>query len=138
MPIIYYPFMGKSVEMTNFARNLRMLMEHYGHTQMKLKERSGISQKTISNILNPNSDVSSPQFDHMVALASVYNIEVWHMLIPNAEIGMLLNRQIEKVVTNYTQVDKDSRENIARIAENEMRYCSNSKAETGQKRANSR
>jgi transcriptional regulator with XRE-family HTH domain len=47
-----------NAEAKNFSRNLKLLMKYHQDTQKKLEKRSGVSQKTISNMLNPGDETS--------------------------------------------------------------------------------
>ena len=53
--------MSKSAEYV--ANNVRRLMKHHGDTQMALSLKSGVAQKTISNILNQTAK-GGPNIDH--------------------------------------------------------------------------
>lgn len=107
----------------NFAFNLARLMDHHKDTQTTLAAKSGVSQKTVSNMLNPGED-KAPNLDNVGLVAKRYGLQTWHMLIPNAPIDILINSSIEKLVENYVAIDKDGRETVARVAENSARYIS--------------
>jgi transcriptional regulator with XRE-family HTH domain len=113
--------MPKSMHET-LSNNVQRLMEYHGNMpQTELAARTGISQRTISNVLNPGS-VGSITTKTIELLADFFNLEPYHLLIPNLPIEELLNKRIEKVIECYTQSSSDGRENIKRIAENEVRY----------------
>lgn len=59
---------------------------------------------------------------------------MWQLSMP-APLEVLLNRSIEKTLTCYAESSPEGRENIARIAENEMRY--NNATQVNKKEANS-
>lgn len=103
-------------EAKNFAKNLRILMKHHDDTQMTLSNRSGVSQKTISNMLNPGDD-NSPNLANVELIAKAYKLQTWHMLYPSAKLDILMNTAIEKFLDNYVNADKDTREAWARVAE---------------------
>jgi len=108
-------------EAKNFARNLKLLMDHHGDTQQILEKRSGVSQKTISNMLNPGDD-RSPNLSKVAMVAAAYKLKVWHLLLPDPPVEILLNQSVEKLIDNYTAIDKESRETVLRVAENSARY----------------
>lgn len=112
-------------EAKNLARNLIMLMDHYGDTQQDLHKRSGVAQKTISNMRNPGDD-RAPNLDNVAKVAAAYKLKTWHLLLPNATLDILLNLCVEKLMENYMAIDKESRETVLRVTENAARY------ETGQ------
>jgi hypothetical protein len=86
------------------------------------KNGDDINQKTVWNVINPEKSgaVNSKTIE---SIAKVFGLEPYHLLIPNLPIDELTSHRIEKMIANYAQSPKDGRENIARIAENEVRYC---------------
>jgi transcriptional regulator with XRE-family HTH domain len=112
---------GMNDEAKNFARNLKILMEHHQDTQSSLHKRSRVSQKTISNMLNPGDD-SSPNLANIEKIAKAYNLKTWHLLLPNPPQEILINSSIEKFVENYTHADKKTREAWASVAEATAKY----------------
>lgn len=70
-------------EAKNFARNLKILMNHHQDDQNKLAKKSGVSQKTISNMLNPG-DSNAPNLKNIARIAKAYKLQTWHLLYPNA------------------------------------------------------
>jgi transcriptional regulator with XRE-family HTH domain len=103
------------------SRNLRLLIEHYGISQKELEDKTGVSQRTISNVLRPGS-VGSITSDTIEKIADYFQLEYYHLLIPNIPLEELLSKRIEKVVECYAQMPSEGRENVERIAENEVRY----------------
>ena len=103
------------------ARNVKILMNHYDMTQDDIEKKTGVSQRTISNVINPGS-VGSITTKTIEKIADYFGLEYWHLLIPNISIDELVSKRIEKVVVCYTQSEPAGRENIARISENEVRY----------------
>lgn len=87
-----------------FAKNLRKLMVFYGDTQTSLEKRSGVSQKTISNMLNPGDD-RSPILSNIGLVAAAYKLKAWHMLIPDAPIDAISDMTIDTAINNQ-QSDK--------------------------------
>lgn len=122
--------MGRNLMMTNeiIADNLRRLMEYKGiNTQTELARKirakigGKISQRTISNLLNPGSTegINTVTTD---ALAEYFGIESYKIFIPGIPIEELVSNGIDKVISCYSKAKLDGRENIKRIAENEARY----------------
>lgn len=103
--------------------NLRLLMDHHKQSQEDLAVKSGLSQRTISNMLTPGATKKGPNIENISAVARAYKLETWHLLIPGQPIELLLSKSVEKLLENYTKVEKHSRDNLDRIAENELRYC---------------
>jgi len=111
-------------EAKNFARNLRLLMEYYGHNQKTIGKKSGLSQKTISNMLNPGED-RAPNLENVAKIAKAYKLQTWHLLIPNAGIELLTNISIEKIIDNFMHSDEQSRDTVLQVSENAARYNKN-------------
>lgn len=103
-------------EAKNFARNLRILMEYYKVNQSALSAKSGVSQKTISNMINPGDD-SAPNLDNVASVAKAFGLQTWHILYPDAPIDILINKVFEKFVSNYVHLDADEKDAWARVAE---------------------
>lgn len=108
--------------LTNLSKNITLLMGHHKHSQEKLAIKAGISQRTICNMLTPGATLKGPNIENIAAVAAAYNLEVWHLLIPNQPIEVLLNKSIETLVHNYNAVDKGGRQNLERISEKEVVY----------------
>lgn len=123
------------MKMTNtihaaIAGNLTRLMEYHDNmSQATLAIKAGVSQKTVSNLLNPGS-VASIRTDSIEKVATYFRIQPYHLMIPDLPIEELISKRIEKVVECYAQSLPDGRENIKRIAENEVRYCVTEKTGT--------
>jgi transcriptional regulator with XRE-family HTH domain len=108
------------------AHNLKRLKEHANLSQEEIAAKTGLAQRTISNALNPGStkSITTTTIDE---LAAYFKIEPYHLLIPNLPTEELLSLRLEHVIRCYSQSNIEARENISRIAENEMRYCINGK-----------
>ena len=129
------------------ADNVKRLMSHHGGmvgkecmttddlAQLCKKKGGKADQKTIWNVINPERSGSITTAT-IEAIAAVFNLEPYHLMIPNLPINELASKRIEKVIECYAQSPDDGRENIARIAENEMRY--NSICQQQQKTINGR
>ena len=106
------------------SNNLKLLMKNKKCTQVVLHQKSGVDQKTISNIINPDATKNGPTLVNITAVANAFGLETWHLLIKDLPIDVLLSKSLEKMVHNYVTIDKSGRENLERIAKNEVRYCS--------------
>lgn len=103
------------------ANNIKRLIEYHDLAQDDIAKKTKIGQTTLSNVLRPGS-LASITTKTLEELARFFDLEVYHLLIPNLPIEELLNKRIEKIVECYSQSTSDGRENIKRIAENEVRY----------------
>jgi transcriptional regulator with XRE-family HTH domain len=108
-------------EAKNFAKNLEILMTYHQDTQTTLAVKSGVSQKTISNMLNPGDD-TSPNLSNVALIAAAYKLQTWHMLLPNATVEILINSSIERLVQNYSLANPEEREAWAKVAELSAKY----------------
>jgi len=108
-------------EAKNLAKNVRKLMSFNNDTQVTLAKKSGISQKTISNIINADDD-KSPNLKNVAAIAKAYKIQVWHLLYPNAPLDILKNDTVEKLVGNYVITTAQGRNAIMSVCEATSSY----------------
>lgn len=106
----------------NFARNLKILMDHHQDSQHSLARRCfDVGQKTISNMLNPGDDYS-PNLGKMAQVAKAYNLKTWHLLLPDLSLDLLANSAIEKCVDHYIHADPETREAWQGVAEATAKY----------------
>ncbi len=103
------------------SANVGKLMKHKQMSQSELAKKTGVSQRTISNALNPGS-VGSVTMDTVEKIAFYFGIEVYHLLIPNLSVDDLVDIRIEGFIVKYTQASEHGRKEIIRTAENEFRY----------------
>lgn len=62
------------------ARNVLILMTLREWSQADLEKRAGVSQKTVSNVLNRRQ---STQLDIIEKLAAAFKVEPFQLLLPN-------------------------------------------------------
>lgn len=109
-------------EIQAVADNLNKLMEHHGHKQTQVAQKSGVSQRTVSNLLNPHPG-HSPKTSSVSAVAHIYGLEGWQLQIPGQSLEILLEGQkMQKVVYSYTGADKEGRGYIEHVSEKERAY----------------
>lgn len=104
------------------ADNLRRLMSHFGLSQAELGRRAGVAQTMLSGLLRREHGVKNPRANTIDKLAAHFKIAPWKLLIPDVEVEILLDDQIERLVEAYVKTPSIGRENVRRIAEAEMRY----------------
>jgi len=102
------------------AKNLKKLIDKHQLTQSLLAKKTGVSQKTISNILNPNYD-GNVTTQSVEKIAKHFGLQTYEMMIPNFPIDEP-STGIEKVISCYASSSTTGRENIKRVAELEVRY----------------
>lgn len=103
------------------AENIKFLMKKRGWSQEKLAKKAGVSQRTVSNLLNPGS-IDSPTIASAEKIADAFGLQFWHICIPKLEKELLDNKSLERLIECYSGSNEYGRENTLRIAESEMRY----------------
>lgn len=109
------------------AENIRRLLrvgESMGlpSSQAELARHAGIAQTSISAWLDPDRTVE-PRIGNLNAIANVYGLDPWQMLVPNLTDDMVLASHLKKLVANYRKIgDARAREYIDRVAEAEAHY----------------
>jgi len=106
------------------ADNVRRLMDANKLTQKQLATRTGVSQKSISDLLNYGGSVSKePRLGTIEKIAKGFGIPPWQLQIPELPVELLRNHSVGKVLENYRDAEPVGRENIRRVAEGEVRYA---------------
>lgn len=98
------------------ANNVRRLMKYHGDNQMELSKKSGIAQKTISNIINQRAK-GGPNFDAVSAIAQAYELETWQLIKGDLPDDLLCNRVLEKLIENFVNSDETTRKAIMAVSE---------------------
>lgn len=80
------------------ATNLRALMLKHGHSEGDLFKKSKVAQSTINRTLKCQTAITT---DKLEAIASVYNLWPWQLLIPNLDTN---NPQMLKVLSKEEQL----------------------------------
>lgn len=96
------------------ARTLRLLMEKSGLSEAEVSRRSGVSKKSVNNMLNARH---APNLDHVDAVASVFGLNLWHMILPNLPDELIASKSIDDLIAHYSRADQRGRESIDRVAE---------------------
>jgi transcriptional regulator with XRE-family HTH domain len=92
-------------------------MRRHGFTQVVLARKAGISQRTISNLLNPESH--SPTLESVDAAAAAFGLEGWHLIMPGLLDDLENSGRIAALVEAYVQSSPDGRDLIQKVAERE-------------------
>ena len=103
----------------SLANNLRLLMAAREWNQVDLAKRSGVNQKTISNILNGRN---TPTLDKLDLIASAFGLNAWHLILPNLSSELVNGGTIERLFQNFMASDQKGREYINHVAEREATY----------------
>ena len=106
------------------ADNVRRLMDAHKLTQHQLATRAGVSQKSISDLLNYGGNVrKEPRLGTIEKIAKGFEIPPWQLQIPDLPVELLRNEAVGKVLEHYRDAGPTGREHIRRIAESEVRYA---------------
>lgn len=108
------------------AENIRRLLRLGGSvglpsTQAELARRSGVAQTSISNWLDDSRAVS-PTIDKLEAVARVYGLEAWQLMMREVTDDLALAGHLKKLVTVYPKIGAHAREYIERVAEAEAAF----------------
>ena len=102
-----------------FANNLRLLMRLSAVNQTELAKMSGVSQKTISNILK---GTQTPTIETADLLAAAFGLEGWHLIMPNLPSDLVSSPTIEALFSSFLGASAGGREMIIKVAEREAEY----------------
>lgn len=103
----------------SLAKNLKMLIEVSGYTDALVAERAKVSPKTISNIKSSRHKTS---LDTLDAIAKVFGLTCWHLIMPNLDRDMLKSPAISKLMDTYIHLNATGRANVDRVADMESKY----------------
>lgn len=109
----------RSLPRETLARNLRHLMEMENLSEPALAKRSGVSQRTINNILRIEK---APTLDTVDKLAAAFGLNLWHLIMPSLPEDLVRSPSLEKLYRAYIKASPDGREYIDRVAEREAKF----------------
>lgn len=92
-------------------------------TQRDLERESGVSQRSISNILRQEQ---SPSVEVADALAKPFGLEGWHLILPNLPLDLVHSRSIANLVSAYTKGTDATRTFLDSIADRELKQSNDS------------
>lgn len=103
----------------SLARNLKALMKRAGYSQEEVarRTRGQVKQKTISNMLDPASH--SPKLESIDAVAAVFGLTSWHLILPNLPQDLERCKSLAKLVEHYMDSPPDGQDFIEQAAERE-------------------
>lgn len=99
------------------AANVSALMEQRGWSQQELERRSGVAQKTVSNIVRTGSTGTGK----LAAIAFAFGLEPWMMLLPRAA-DIQQPKKLSGLMRDYFDCDREGQEHIEKAAERESAY----------------
>jgi transcriptional regulator with XRE-family HTH domain len=93
-------------------------------TQMELARVSGVSQKTISNMLDASrAGLDSQTLDKLDKVAGAFGLTAWHMLIPCLPLEISYCHQISELVAAFIALPSDGRAIVLHTAERERQIA---------------
>lgn len=101
------------------ANNLRYMMKDRGWNQKELARASGVSQRTVSNIL---SEVKTPTLDTVELLAKAFGLTMWHLIMPTLIDDLQSPTSIKDVYDKYFAASLEGRAHILSVSDREARY----------------
>ncbi|MES1954808.1 hypothetical protein SAHY_09498 [Salinisphaera hydrothermalis EPR70] len=93
-----------------------------GWSQGRLSQKSGVSQKSISNILNQEKQ---PTLGTVDKLAAAFDLNLWHVMLPGMPDELVDSPSVERLFECYTKASDQGRHYINRVAEREAYYGRN-------------
>lgn len=103
----------------NLATNVRFLMADRGWNQVQTAKKAGVSQKSVSNILNRRKDA---QLSVIEKLATAFGLSAWHLILPDLDKEIIGNGRVDRLLLDYMRASASGRDIISRIAEHEANY----------------
>lgn len=98
------------------SHNLRALLDMRKWSEHDLAKASGIAQKTINNILTGKSACT---VDTAGALAKAFNLQAWHLLIPDLPKELVTSPSLGAIVADWISATPEGRDHIEMVARRE-------------------
>ena len=106
------------------ALNVEYLMDHQPGdpwVQTKLASESGMSQTSISNLLDAEGQ-HSPTIRTAEAVARAFGLSLWHLFLPTLIEDLNSDTSIHAIYLAYQKSTPEGRRHIQRIAEREAEF----------------
>lgn len=101
------------------ARNLRYLMDQKELTEMALARRSGVSQKSINNVLHR---AYRAKLDTCAKLAKAFGLECWQLVMPGMIADFEGQQGLRRLVKAYFNSAEEGQRAVLSVAEREAQY----------------
>lgn len=105
----------------SLARNLKYLLDKHELSYRAVADRTdgAVSAKTVGNMANA---VGGSSIDNVEAVAQVFGLNGWQLILPNLIEDLENNTSIARVYENYFRSNAEGRRHIQRVAEREAEY----------------
>lgn len=108
---------------SKLRENIKKLLIEKGWSQKTLAQHSGVSQKTISNLVAENGAMKSPSISTMEAIAQGLGVSEAELMgytsDPNSSPDNELTRELPELIRDFITADSEGRKAIRRVARNE-------------------
>ena len=109
-----------SLPRQTLARNLCLLMERHGLSCADLAKASGVSAKAINNMQRCRA---SPSLDTVEAVARVFGLNLWHLIMPGLPDDLVESPAIRKLVETFAALPPEGREHVEQTARREATFA---------------
>lgn len=113
-------WMAKHETRITLAKNLKYLMDRNGWKQVEMAQKAGVSQRSISNLLHP--ETHSPVLETVEAVAKAFGLNLWHLIMPTLIEDLESDTSIRKLFDAYEKADAPGRKLIQQVAEREAAH----------------
>ena len=100
-------------------RNLRYLMDKYDYSGNAIAKKAGVSEKTVSNMLNDRHNVT---LDSVQKVAEVFGLDSWHLILPNLPVDLIDTGVGDRLLNNYSNSSQEGRNLIELISDRESSH----------------
>lgn len=110
-----------------FGRNVRRLRELKKVNQEKMGRIAGVSQKTISNLESPDSDIS-PQMKTVAEVADYFEIHPAMLIMSDITDDSLTDSEVSVMIERFAQLAPEHKRRIMDLIDDlwQLRDSSNS------------
>ena len=102
------------------AKNVAYLMLQRGWTQSVLAKKADISQRSVSNLLHP--ETHSPKLETVEAVAEAFGLNLWHMIMPSLIEDLAAGTSFSRIYDDYMRSSEEGKKHIERVAQREAEY----------------
>jgi transcriptional regulator with XRE-family HTH domain len=102
------------------ARNIAILMDKMGMKEPDLVRKSGVSQRTINDLLDPERP-TNPTLKTLEKIADALRVPVWRLLIPNQTAEQLLDQTVNELIMLSASLDTEAAALLLSFAKREAR-----------------